>query len=387
MKFRYENFGGIIASEDPPFLAFVDQDYMRSLDLPESDLWETPNPDVGVLFSPLEAHIALTNRCSAGCPHCYMDSSQSDPGELSTDRFKQALQILADMKVFHVALGGGEAMERADLFEMAAFARKIGLVPNLTVSGRGITRKTAAKMKDFGQVNISMDGVGKDYGIFRGQDMFEAADRAAGHLVDAGVSTGINCVLGKRNYEKLEPLFSYAGQKGLNEIEILRFKPAGRARAAYFREACTHEQNRELIPKLATLSKVHGVQAKIDCSFVPMLCWHNPPVEALTRLSTYGCEAGNVLLGIRSNGAVAGCSFLEDSGMSVFDYKTGYFRNPVLQGLITWTQRAPEPCRSCTFLSICRGGCRAVSLAVTGHADAPDPDCPRVVEWRQALKR
>jgi hypothetical protein len=29
MKYRYENFGGIVASENPPFLAFVDRTYMR----------------------------------------------------------------------------------------------------------------------------------------------------------------------------------------------------------------------------------------------------------------------------------------------------------------------------------------------------------------------
>ena len=68
MKYRYENFGGIIASDDPPFLAFVDQEYMRELNLPESEVWETPNPDVGLLSAPLEVHIALTNQCSGAAP-------------------------------------------------------------------------------------------------------------------------------------------------------------------------------------------------------------------------------------------------------------------------------------------------------------------------------
>jgi MoaA/NifB/PqqE/SkfB family radical SAM enzyme len=31
---------------------------------------------------------------------------------------KRALDILANMKVFHVALGGGEALERDDCFEI-----------------------------------------------------------------------------------------------------------------------------------------------------------------------------------------------------------------------------------------------------------------------------
>ncbi|THB80730.1 MAG: SPASM domain-containing protein [Desulfobacteraceae bacterium] len=382
MKYRYENFGGIIASEDPPFLAFVDQAYMRGLGLPGSDRWETPNPDVGLLSAPLEVHMAITNRCSAGCPHCYMDSTVEDPGEMTTLEFKRALDILAKAGVFHVALGGGEAIERSDLFDIAAYARQIGLVPNLTVSGRGITPGIAKQMTVFGQVNLSMDGVGEDYEVFRGNPMFDLVDQAISSLVDAAVPTGINCVLGKRNFDGLEALFAYAGNKGLNEIEILRFKPAGRAANRYMDESTTFEQNIQLIPHLAGLSEKTGVTAKIDCSFVPMLCYHNPPKEALHSMATYGCEAGNVLLGVRSNGEVAGCSFLSGSGLSVFDFDKGFSRNPDLERMTGWAENAPAPCKNCDYLEICKGGCRAVSLAMTGDLWSPDPDCPKIVELR-----
>ena len=384
MKYRYENFGGIVASEDPPFLAFVDREYMRELRLPDSPLWQDADTEVGLLSAPLEVHIALTNRCSAGCPHCYMDSGDAEEEELDTEDFKRALQILADNRVFHVALGGGEALERPDLFEIAAFARKIGLVPNLTVSGRYIDAATAGRMRSFGQVNVSMDGVGDRYAVFRGRDMFETADRALSFLVEAGVPAGINCVLGRRNFSGLEDLFCYAEKKGVNEIEFLRFKPAGRAVHSYAREATDLRQNIALVPELSRLSERHGISAKIDCSFVPMLCYHRPPMEALTGLSTYGCEAGNVLLGVRADGAVAGCSFLQASGMSVFDFATGFERNERLERLTTWIDRAPEPCRSCDYVQICKGGCRAVALAVEGHLDSPDPDCPWVVQWKKA---
>jgi hypothetical protein len=33
MQYRYENFGGIISSQAPPFLAYVDRNYMRQLGL------------------------------------------------------------------------------------------------------------------------------------------------------------------------------------------------------------------------------------------------------------------------------------------------------------------------------------------------------------------
>ncbi|MHC4411678.1 MAG: radical SAM protein [Planctomycetota bacterium] len=189
MKYRFENFGGIIAGERPPFLAFVDRDYMRELGLAESPLWETDDKSIGLLSAPTEVHFAITNECSAKCPHCYMGAGQKDAGQLDTESLKRALDILADMNVFHVALGGGEALERPDLFEIAEYARTKEIVPNLTVSGMGITPDIAQKMKIFGQVNVSIDGIGDRYSIFRGKDMFAIADKALDMLVTAGVPT------------------------------------------------------------------------------------------------------------------------------------------------------------------------------------------------------
>ena len=128
------------------------------------------------------------------------------------------------MKVFHIAMGGGEALEREDLFEVAHYARKKGLVPNLTVSGAKINAEIAKQMTVFGQVNVSMDGVAKQYGIFRGKDMFDIADRALGLLIEAGVPAGINCVVGRDNFDSIAEIFEYAASKKLNEIEFLRLK-------------------------------------------------------------------------------------------------------------------------------------------------------------------
>ena len=382
MKYRHERFGGIIGSEAPPFLAMVDRDYMRKLGLGESDLWEGEDETVNLLSAPLEVHFAITNTCGAGCAHCYMSAGERLPDELGTDAFKASIDVLAEMKVFHIALGGGEALERDDLFEIAVHARARGLVPNLTVSGRGLTDGVVWRMTPFGQVNVSIDGIGDDYDVFRGEDAFEMADRAVRTLKRAGVRTGMNCVVGRRNFDGLERLFEYACDRGLQEIEFLRFKPAGRGRAQYRDEKTTHRQNMALIPMLSALSDRYGITAKIDCSFVPMLCYRNPPLEYLEATATYGCEAGNILLGVRSDGSVCGCSFLESTGLSVFDLKDEFDGGcKSFHRMRSWTRRAVEPCRSCRYLTVCKGGCHGVAEYVTGSLDNPDPDCPFVVEF------
>ena len=46
-----------------------------------------------------------------------------------------------------------------------------------------------------------------------------------------------------------------------------------------------------------------------------------------------------------------------------------------------WREAAAEPCRSCEYLALCRGGCRVVSAHVMGDAGVSDPECPRVVDY------
>jgi len=380
IKYRYENFGGIISSEEPPFLAFVDREYMRECDIPDSELWGK-DESISVLSAPTEVHFSCTNTCSAGCPHCYMDSASADEGELDTDTFKAALKELADMGVFHVALGGGEALERPDFLELAEYAREVGLIPNLTTNGIHITEEIAPKLKVFGQANLSLDGIGGNADLFRGKNFFNIVDRAVDILIKAGVPTGFNTVIGKDNYNGLPELFEYAASKGINEIEILRFKPSGRGKDLYNAMKTTYEQNVGLLPMLQELSEKSGVMAKIDCSFVPMLCYHRPPRELLESMSTYGCEAGNVLLGARSNGKVSGCSFLPDLDISISDLKQEWKDDPALNSYREWAETAAEPCRSCDYLTLCKGGCHAVSLHEYSEICHPDPDCPFVYEF------
>ncbi|NOR46332.1 MAG: radical SAM protein, partial [Candidatus Delongbacteria bacterium] len=301
IKYRYENFGGIISSEDPPFLAFVDRNYMLDMGLKSSELWQKKD-SIGILSAPTEVHFAITNKCSVKCSHCYMGSDVSEENEYDTKTFKRALDVLSEMNVFHIAMGGGEALEREDLFEVAEYAREKGLVPNLTTSGSIMNDELAQKLKIFGQVNLSIDGLYDNYNIFRkSQVKFDTIDKSIDILMRNNIPTGINCVVGKRNYGMIPEIFEYASKKGLNEIEFLRFKPLGRGIDRYNSERTTYEQNIKLIPLLTKMSEKYKIIAKIDCSFVPMLCYHKPPKELLYSMATYGCEAGNVLLGIKSN--------------------------------------------------------------------------------------
>jgi radical SAM protein with 4Fe4S-binding SPASM domain len=381
MRYRFENFGGIIASEQPPFLAYVDQAYMQELGLGPSPLWEKKSRS-NILSAPTEVHLAITNRCTHTCNHCYMDSGEQMKNEMDLQGVKKALKALADFGVFHVALGGGEALLRSDLIEIAGYAREVGLVPNLTISGNHLTKDLAGQLTIMGQINVSVDAPATHAGVYREKTLFQTVDRAIDLLLRAGVPTGINCVVGKDTFPHIPGLFSYARSKGVNEIEFLRFKPVGRGRHMYRTLKTTPDQNTRLVPMLAGLSQKHNITAKIDCSFIPMLCIHQPSCDYLQATATYGCEAGNVLIGAKSDGQVNACSFLPPSGISVYNLAARW-EDDYFEQFRRWHTHPPAPCDTCEYLTICKGGCHAVSLFYYGDIHHPDPGCPRVAEYNR----
>lgn len=378
LRVRYEDFGAIVAMEDPPALAWVGPDFVtETLGLPAHSRWEEP---AGHLSAPTEVHLMTTNRCPAGCPGCYT-SATPESDELSTNELKSLLDGFADAGIFHIAMGGGESLTRADLFELAAYARERGLVPNLTTSGIGMTRELAGRCRVFGQVNVSLDGIGAAYQASRGYDGATAAIRTLGQLADAGVPTGVNFVLSRMTWDHLEATFAAVSEAGGNEIEILRFKPAGRGKLVYDAYKLTPEQRGSLLDTVLELARKYpDVVAKIDCSLVPFLCSANPDPAVLAQFGIFGCEASNALSAVDHQGRVLPCSFLAEDARPSTALFDEWSTDEVMKRYRSYHQdEAPEPCRTCDYRTLCKGGCRAVSAHVLGTPFAPDPECPRVV--------
>jgi radical SAM protein with 4Fe4S-binding SPASM domain len=382
IRYRYESFGGILHLGRPAALVFVDRDYMRGLGYPDSPLWET---DRRFLSAPTEAHLTLTGRCEAGCPGCYMGSypvghgGAAEAAELSFEDHSRSIEVLAEARVFHVALGGGESLELPWIFDLADRARALGVVPNLTTNGYRIDAETARRCRVFGQINVSVDGVGEHYTRARGVDGFARADAALTHLRRAGCSFGINTVVSHANFDHLPDIVRYAKKKKAGQIEFLRFKPAGRGADRFSELDLTPEQALAFYPLISGLARRYRLNLRLDCSFMPHVFAHEPDRDRAERFGVAGCWGGDMLLGVRPDGMVNACSFAPVEPRSVLDLPTWWDNPEVFAPFRAWDQTPDEPCASCAYLDLCRGGCRAVSLALTGSLTAPDPGCPLVL--------
>lgn len=394
---RLERFGAIVQLTIPRALVFVDRAMARRVvkTAGEPAAWREPESELGdhVLTAPLEAHLQITNRCAAGCKGCYTGASaEGAPNEWGLAEWKRAIDHLADAGVFHVALGGGESTTLPWLGELAQHARARGIIPNLTTSGLDGLRMLLPSIDLFGQINVSLDGIGATYAAVRGFDGFAVADTAIRALRAHKREVGINVVVTRKNFDELDEIFAYAAERRLSEVELLRFKPAGRGARAYGELRCTDDQHRRFLPTILAAARRHRVRVKVDCSYTPMLAHHRPDRALLAELAVYGCTGGDFLVGAKPDGRVTACSFASpppphgDHRPRIDELAAYWTADDAFGAFRRWRQ-ADEPCASCEYHSLCRGGCKVVSAHVTGDLAAPDPECPRVVDARAGRVR
>lgn len=377
-RVRYESFGGLIRIEEPPATIYVDKDYMKNLGYEGSELW---NQKSTILSAPIDVHFALTNRCPLECKHCYKSSSADFDADLSLTQIKNIIDVLAEMKIFSVAFGGGEPFARKDIFEIAEHARNNGIIPNVTTNGFYITENNAEKCKIFGHMHVSLDLPNEDFDKLKNVGAFKAAVRAIDLLNQQKIHIGINCVISRSNFDYLEELVKFSLSKNIKDISFLRFKPMGRADKQYHKMKLTHEQNIKLFPLLKKLTKKYKIITQVDCSMTPMMCYHKPNLKIMDFYGAEGCDGGNNFIEIKEDGAVRSCSFSNFYGNNALNLKQIWDQSEYFTRHRNVINSLEEPCLSCKYSGICRGGCHVISDFLTGDFNKPDPECPTVIAY------
>jgi pyrroloquinoline quinone biosynthesis protein E len=326
--------------------------------------------------APDEVHVAFTDRCPVACHDCYLDAGPDKAGD--ANGWEDDVAAMASMGAFEVAIGGGDPGPLPDLEARLDRLAAIGVLPNLTTSGFGVTEARARGLAGrVGQVNVSLDGLHEDYEAARGFDGRAVALRAIDRLVAAGVRVGVNTVITRFNAESLDAMAEVLAARGVAEWQLLRLKPVGRARSRYEALRAPPEALDGLWPVVARILANGRLAVRLDCALMPFLSAHDPDPAAMVLLGGLGCTGGREIWARMADGRMLPCSFSADIAEGTVPGRWG--DDPELA---RW--RAPvtaQPCRDCALVATCRGGCHVVAAARVGDAFAPDPECPRVRAW------
>ncbi|MBL9038823.1 MAG: radical SAM protein [Archangium sp.] len=318
----------------------------------------------------------LTLRCDQHCTHCGSRAGSARSTELSTDQALEVVKQLAALGTFECVLIGGEAYLHPGFLDVIRALRAHGVRPSMTTGGRNITPALARDMAEAGlhTVSVSIDGLEATHDAMRAsKGSFAAATAALRALTAAGIRTASNINLNRFNQGDLEPLAEHLVALGISAWQVQLTAPLGRAadRAAMLLQPW---DLLELMPRIAALKRRLWDDAHISLQPGNNLGYFGPE-EALLRSPDanvgdhfQGCQAGQHVMGIESNGAVKGCPSLQSQyiggNLTTQPLAEMWANAPKLQ--LTRRRTVDDLwgfCRTCPFASTCLGGC-----TFTAHA-------------------
>lgn len=340
----------------------------------------------------------LTRTCNLKCVHCYTDSDACKyPNELSTEQCKEVLRDLADFKVPAVLFSGGEPLARPDLFELAEYARSLGLHVVASTNGTLITPAIAQRFKTLGfaYVGISLDSaIPAVHDDFRGvKGAFDRTMRGFRNCVEVGQKVGLRLTLTRHTAQNLDRLFEFIDNENIDRACFYHLCPAGRGKDLL---ALSPAQSRAAVDTIIT--RTQGLLAKgkrVEVLTVDNAC--DGPYLYLRMLKENHPRAEQVLDMITWNG---GARYSSGVGIANIDFygnvhadQFSMFRtfgnvknrkfsqiwrdttDPIMAGLKERLPLLTGRCGTCRFKEVCGGSLRARAEVTTGDPWASDPLC------------
>ena len=336
-------------------------------------------------------------RCNLHCVHCYSDSSNRVyPGELTTDQGFALLDDLAAFGIPVLLLSGGEPLMRADLFELIAHARAIGLRTTLSTNGTLITADVAARLRalDVSYVGISLDGIGVTNDMFRGhKGAFDKAMAGFRHCKAVDQRVGLRMTLTRRNCGDLDRIFDFIEAEEIDRACFYHLVYSGRGRSADELTADVARAALDTILRRTRDFAERGLRKEIftvdnhaDGPYLYLKLLREDPARAAEVLALLRWNGG----GLHSSGVgIADIDFLGNVHPDQFwmQHTLGNVKerpfseiwqdlsDPILAVLRNRAPLLKGRCGECRWKDVCGGSFRVRALQVHGDPWAEDPGC------------
>ena len=341
----------------------------------------------------------VSRRCNLHCVHCYSDSENRDyPGELTVEDAKRMLEDLAQFHIPALLLSGGEPLAHPHLFELAAYAKQLGLRLTLSTNGTLIDRPTAERIKQTGfrYVGISFDGLGKVNDRFRGKlGAFGAALNGLRGLKAVGQKVGLRFTLSRRNFEALPEIFELVEREEIDRVCFYHLVYSGRG-SRMASDDLAHGETRDVLDQICAWTialqslgrevELLTVDNHVDGVYLYLKLLKEDPERAemtrqLLEWNGGGANASGVgIANIDSCGNVHPDQFWQTHTLGnvrerPFSEIWTDISDPLLAGLRNRLPLLKGRCGSCRWKTLCGGSFRVRALQASGDPWAPDPAC------------
>lgn len=309
------------------------------------------------------------------CAHCYREAGAKVDEELTTEEGKALLDEIAKAGFKIMIFSGGEPFMRDDIFELVAYAKKIGLRPVFGTNGTFITREVAAKLKEIGTmgVGISLDSLDKEkhdkLRVFPGA--WDKAVEGMKNCAQVGLPFQIHTTVMDWNEQEIEDITDFAVDIGAVAHHIFFLVPTGRAKNIE-EESLRAEQYEDLLTRIMKKQQQVSIELKPTCA--PQFMRIAQEMGMKMRFGR-GCLAGTSYCIISPKGKVQPCAYMdmEIGNVRETPFSKIWADSPVFKTLRTLDYKGG--CSICKYKKTC-GGCRArAAFYNEGDYMAEEPWC------------
>ncbi|MDD5093527.1 MAG: radical SAM protein [Dehalococcoidia bacterium] len=338
-----------------------------------------------------------TRQCNLRCIHCYADATaQRASEEMTLAEGKTFIRQLAEFHVPVLLFSGGEPTLRKDFLELARFAvaNQLGVV--VSTNGTLITSQMAVEMRNIGfrEVGISLDGVGEQNDVFRGQKgAFEAALNGIRHCITVGQRVSLRMTVTRANHQEIPAIFDLLERENIDRVCFYHLAYAGRGNDLRSIDL-NHAETRRMVDLICdrTLDLYsRGLKKEVllvanhaDGVYLYLKAKSRDEKRAanvLKLLQTNGGNNSGIRIGaVDSRGNVHADQFWQSLSFgNVHQRSFGDIwldtSNPIMAGLKNRRGLLKGRCAVCQHLEICNGNLRARAEAVFDDIWAEDPAC------------
>jgi radical SAM protein with 4Fe4S-binding SPASM domain len=326
------------------------------------------------LSAPETLHLAITARCNLFCPGCYSLQPGIGP-ELTTTELCGLIDQWAQMRIFQLAVGGGEPLLcQEKLFDVLTYARQRGIVPNLTTNGTLLTADVIRRLEEVGvsRINISWNGPGSAH-LQRSQTVAQAIHL----LLDSTLQVGVNLLVTPPLLPRLSDILIRLQRIGVRNVTFLRPKPPAaltKASTAWYKANRLHRSD---LLQLRSIMNTWQGALKLEVGSALVSLMGDVPLAFLRQRAVYGCAAGRRICTVWPDGRVTPCSFLADlsaGNVRQTPFAELWQRGENWHALRNPTTRPQGGCIGCAIASQCGGAC-CVSRYEHSNLFAGDAEC------------
>ena len=334
--------------------------------------------------APARVYWEVTGACDLACRHCRAEASPcADPSELTTRAAKRLLGQLAEAEPKpHVIFTGGDPLKRADLFELIASARELGLPVSVSPSAtpllteEAIDRLAAAGVS---AISLSIDrATAEEHDALRGvPGCFERTMAAARRARGANLMFQVNTLVSRETVGDMPAILELVKKLGAARWSLFFLVAVGRGTVL---EPIEADEAERLLVWLAEKSKEPGpVLTTTEAPFFRrVMLEHRGAGERAPTGHAAGIRDGNGVMFISRDGAISPSGFLPlSAGNAKLENPLRVYRESELFRTLRDVDGFHGRCGICEYRAVC-GGSRARAWTATGDPIADDPLCAHV---------